>query len=118
MTGKDLENIGLTITISVVALAASFAVVSVRLGEGFAIPVGIIAAVAVAAVLRGPVGKALARRLEGNAPAGVNEELVAQLDDARVRLAELEERLDFAERVLARGRDAARIGTPEGGPQA
>ena len=30
------------------------------------------------------------------------------------RIAELEERVDFAERVLARQRDAERVGTPRG----
>jgi hypothetical protein len=60
-------------------------------------------------VLRGPLGKALARRIEGKAavdPALTEriEELehrLAELDQERVRIAELEERLDFAERMLA-----------------
>ncbi len=45
-------------------------------------------------ILRGPLGKALARRLEGGP---------AQPQDAALerRVAELEERLDFAERLLA-----------------
>ena len=69
-------------------------------------------------VLRGPLGKALARRLEG--PPALPDTSAQQLADLHVRMAdlesqvgrlhELEERLDFAERLLAQGRsDAARI---------
>jgi len=61
-------------------------------------------------ILRGPVGRALARRLEGTSGAAAElaarvEELesrVAELEQDRTRTAELEERLDFAERLLAR----------------
>lgn len=91
-----------------VAGAVSFAVVAVRLGEGFAIPVGIVASIAVAVVLRGPVGKALARRLEG-ASAAPPEEMLQHLDDVRARMGELEERLDFTERVLAQSHDPAKL---------
>ena len=59
--------------------------------------------------LRGPLGKALARRIEGKA--GVDpalteriEELehrLVELEQERARVGELEERLDFAERMLA-----------------
>ncbi len=73
------------------------------LGEGFAIPVGIITAVAAMVVLRGPVGKALGRRLEGGAAQPPSEEVLLELEDLRGRLLELEERMDFSERLLARG---------------
>ena len=78
------------------------------MGEAFAIPAGIVAAIAFAVVLRGPVGKALARRLEGDA-AAPSEEVLQQLDDMRVRLGELEERLDFTERVLAQSQEPAKL---------
>ena len=81
-----------------------------------------IAMLCAAAVLifRGPVGRALGRRLEG--PAGqANEDLVARvteleqrLRDAepdRAALAELVERVDFAERLLAAPRDAGDAST-------
>lgn len=69
-------------------------------------------------VLRGPLGKALARRLEG--PAALLDASAQQLEDLHLRMAELEsqvgrvheleERLDFAERLLAKGRaDPGRI---------
>jgi len=67
-------------------------------------------------ILRGPLGKALARRLEGRAGredvtgaamAGISERL-AELEQRDARVAELEERLDFAERLLAQ-RDLERV---------
>ncbi len=80
-------------------------------------PVFIIALMIVSAaavlILRGPLGKAIARRLEGTAGpeqltgaglAGIAER-VADLEQRDARVAELEERLDFAERLLAQ-RDA------------
>ncbi|HEU5218157.1 MAG TPA: hypothetical protein VFU23_05825 [Gemmatimonadales bacterium] len=65
--------------------------------------------VGVVLVLRGPVGKALARRIEGKVGADPAlaerlEELehrLAELEQERARMGELEERLDFAERMLA-----------------
>ena len=62
-------------------------------------------------ILFGPIGSALARRLggrpdPGEAPAAeveqLSERITAEVDDLRGRLAEVEERLDFAERLLAR----------------
>jgi hypothetical protein len=58
-------------------------------------------------VLRGPLGKALAARISGElpdatGPAELPEELYAELDELRTRVAELEERQDFSERLLAR----------------
>ena len=67
----------------------------------------IIAAVVAVKLLRGPLGHALADRLRGNAPPdpGVLEELEA----VKGRLAEVEERLDFAERLLAQSEQAERL---------
>jgi hypothetical protein len=55
----------------------------------------------------GPIGMALGRRLSGRAdtrtPAELEEmgaQVTAEMDDLRRRLAEVEERLDFAERLL------------------
>jgi predicted HAD superfamily phosphohydrolase len=111
MSSKDIESISMTVLGVVVAAAVSYAVVAVRLGEGFAIPVGIIAAMACAVVLRGPVGQALARRLSGDTSAS-SDEVLQNLDDLRGRLSELEERLDFTERVLARTQESAKLAQP------
>lgn len=54
----------------------------------------------------GPVGMALGRRLSGRAHSNEAEleemsaQVTAEMDDLRRRLAEVEERLDFAERLL------------------
>jgi hypothetical protein len=53
-------------------------------------------------LLRGPVGEALADRLRGGTPARHDGPLMAEVEAMKTRLAEVEERLDFAERLLAR----------------
>lgn len=95
--------------------AAGFAVVAMKLGPGFAVPVGIVAFVSAAGVLRGPLGQALARQIEGTrADVRAVEEatapVLAQLEEIRGRMAELEERVAFAERLLAQRREAERLG--------
>jgi hypothetical protein len=48
-----------------------------------------------------PVGKALADRLRGNPPPAHDPELLAEVDALRQELAELQERVDFTERMLS-----------------
>lgn len=57
-------------------------------------------------VLRGPFGRALAERIAGR-PRGAAEDqeiqdLKAEVDELRHQLGDVQERLDFAERLLAR----------------
>jgi hypothetical protein len=67
--------------------------------------------------LFGPIGSALARRIAGRAPRDpaqgeivrMDERITSEVDELRTRLAEVEERLDFAERLLARGGQADQI---------
>ncbi len=83
---------------------AAYAVMAIRLGPGFAIPVGIIGALSSAAILAGPIGKALAQRMglrNPPAPNEVPEQVLGELDEMRIRMQELEERVDFSERLLA-----------------
>jgi hypothetical protein len=68
------------------------------------------------AALIWPLIKAIARRIEGGtAGAEVQAELetlrerVRQLEEVPTRMAELEERLDFTERVVAQGREPDRL---------
>lgn len=64
-------------------------------------------------VLRGPVGRALAERLSGRRSADEGAaQLQAEVEAMRRRLAEAEERLDFAERLLARSNQADRVSPP------
>jgi hypothetical protein len=72
---------------------------------------------AAVAMLFGPIGSALARRIggrpePGDAHAEIEEmgaRVTAEVDDLRSRLAEVEERLDFAERLLTHGEPANQL---------
>jgi hypothetical protein len=82
---------------------------------------GVAAAVIFFALLRGPVGRAIGKMLEGQSvPDEQLTERIEQLEDRLAELsndqrhvAELEERLDFAERVLAQRSDAGALRAPE-----
>jgi hypothetical protein len=79
-------------------------------------------------VLRGPMGKALAEWIRGwsktdeqwlavqaakhGAVPPAAESVLAEVDELRRRLSEVEERLDFAERLLAKGREGERLAQP------
>ena len=55
-----------------------------------------------------PIGKAIAERIRHSGPTpGPDPELLAEVDSLRHDVAELAERLDFAERLLAAKRDGA-----------
>jgi hypothetical protein len=58
-----------------------------------------------------PIGKAVARRISGGEfepppPVEVPDEVYGELDELRARMLEMEERQDFAERLLAERPDA------------
>lgn len=64
-------------------------------------------------VFRGPVGQAIARRIQGRA-GELELEMITEVHALREQVltleqqvGELEERLDFSERLLARGREPA-----------
>jgi hypothetical protein len=57
-----------------------------------------------------PVGRALAARIRGEVPAAhPDPELRAELEQLRHDVADLQERLDFTERVLSQRPDPARL---------
>jgi len=62
-----------------------------------------------------PVGRAIAERIRGGgaAPAQADPAVYEELDRMRTELTELQERVDFTERLLAKDRERARLG--EGG---
>lgn len=86
---------------------------------GIVITTVITIAIAATVVLRGPLGRSLARAIELGAGGGRSqddearvaqlEQRVADLEAGQAHVAELEERLDFAERLLARSDAAARL---------
>ena len=57
-----------------------------------------------------PIGRALADRLRGHAEPAQDPELLAEVDALRQEVAELHERVDFAERVLMKNQDRQELG--------
>lgn len=73
-------------------------------------------ALAAVMIFKGPLGQAMARRLQGRA-GDVEQELIGEVQALRDQVqaleqhaGELEERLDFAERLLSRGEQPASPG--------
>ncbi|PYO42316.1 MAG: hypothetical protein DMD29_03835 [Gemmatimonadetes bacterium] len=66
-------------------------------------------------VLLGPVGRALGERLSGRKRLDDQElrDLRGEVEDLRHQLGDVQERVDFAERLLAKQRVAQHIGTGE-----
>ena len=60
-------------------------------------------------IFTGPVARALGDRIRGRAGGDADPALLAEVDQLRTRLAEVEERLDFAERLLAQAREADQL---------
>jgi hypothetical protein len=59
-------------------------------------------------ILRGPLGRAFAERIAGrHASDAETQRLRQDVDDVRAELAAVQERLDFAERLLSRGQERA-----------
>ena len=69
--------------------------------------------IAAVAILRGPFGRALAERISGRACPGAEDqdvrELKSEVEELRNQLYEVQERLDFAERLLARQDERAAL---------
>jgi hypothetical protein len=91
--------------------------------------IGLALVIATTLVLSGPVGKALAEWIRGWSKTdeqwmamkaakhgvvlgGESESLLAEVEDLRRRLSEVEERLDFTERLLAKSREGERLPQP------
>jgi hypothetical protein len=60
-----------------------------------------------------PVGRALAERIRGQAGPAQDPELLADVDALRHEVAELHERVDFAERLLAQRQEQGKVGAGE-----
>ncbi|MEE8193834.1 MAG: hypothetical protein V3T74_13900 [Gemmatimonadales bacterium] len=81
----------------------------------FLVPITMFLTIGAVLIFRGPFGKALAERMaKGDrqmspGDAAETEALRADVEDLRWRLGEVEERLDFTERVLARHKDVGKL---------
>ena len=98
------------------------------MNDGFPSPVWLflpIAALTAITIILWPIMRAFAHRLErkGNVDSALRAEVeqlhtrLAEMDSLQSRLLELEERVDFTERLLAQAQQPARLGAPteEGG---
>ncbi len=56
-----------------------------------------------------PVGRAIADRIRRAAPADIEAEVYAELDGLRSDISDLQERVDFAERLLSEQREQGQI---------
>lgn len=91
--------------------------------------IGLALVIGATIVLAGPVGKALGEWIrgwsrtdeqwlaikaakQGVVVGGESERLLAEVEDLKRRLADAEERLDFAERLLAKERHGDRLAPP------
>jgi len=80
-----------------------------------------VVAIIVAGIVFGPLLRAYARRIDGKSG---DAQLAAEVDHLRARVAELElvqdrvaeleERVDFSERLLAQGRESQSVGRNQG----
>lgn len=74
-----------------------------------------IVAIVVTGIVLYPLLRALARRIEHRVSGGMQEELeelrsrIMTLEEQAMRVPELEERIDFAERLLANARESDRL---------
>jgi hypothetical protein len=99
----------------IIAVIAAITTLGVAIGEDFIIPLIVVGGALAAYLSKTEVGRALAHRIRHGPEAVDAPEVYGELDDLRNRVLELEERLDFAERLLAQPKDAERvIGRVEG----
>ena len=113
---SDREWIGTAfvgIGLAGLGLFGALAAAAATLGP-IAVPIWAMALAMIAILVRSPLGKAFADRIADRA--GMVElppELYAELEELRARMVELEERQDFAERVLTKG-ESQPLGEPGG----
>jgi hypothetical protein len=112
---SDREWIGsafVGIGLAGLGLFGALAAASATLGP-IAVPIWAMALAMVAIIVRSPLGKAFAERIADRGVADdLPPELYAELEDLRARMVELEERQDFAERVLTKGDPAQALEGP------
>lgn len=113
---SNIAALAIPATFLGLGLLTAYVALAINLGEGFAIPVGILGIIGGAVAMIGPVGKALAARITRGSEQGLDpgelDEIhgrLQELEQAQARIAELEERVDFTERLLARQKDQERL---------
>ncbi len=82
----------------------------------FLVPITLFLTIGAVLIFRGPMGKAIGERIAGarhEVDRGETDALRAEIEEMRYRMIDLEERLDFAERVISRHKSADEL--PPGG---
>lgn len=75
--------------------------------EDILVPLVIFGGATAVAIAFSPIGRAIAARISARAVvAETDPALLADLDDMRAQLSELQERVDFGERLMSKDRDA------------
>jgi hypothetical protein len=104
---QDLTGLLAVVGIFMVTpLALALMLASSKLGPA-SIPIWLGVAGVAWMISKGAIGEAIAARLRGGA-GELPEETLIELDDLRARVAELEERQDFSERLLAAKNESIR----------
>lgn len=107
MKTQDLTGLLAVVGIFMVTpIALALMLASSKLGPA-SIPIWLGVAGAAWLISKGAIGEAIAMRLRGGA-GDLPEETLIELDDLRARVAELEERQDFSERLLAAKNESIR----------
>ncbi len=80
----------------------------------FLVPISLFLTIGAVAIFRGPLGKAIGERIAGR-PSELEhsaeaDALRGEVEELRWRVTELEERLDFTERVLAQHKEPGKLG--------
>lgn len=104
------------LVMAMVVGVAGFIVGTAIIGKDFAFPAMIVASLLVVFGLRSPLGKALAEGLRSSPEALPDEATLAELDELRAHVLELEERMNFAERLLSQGSSVGQPRELPGGP--
>ena len=65
----------------------------------------------IAAISFSSIGRAIADRIRGRGET-TDPQLLEELDRMRIEMSEIQERLDFAERMISQQKDAPRLGEP------
>lgn len=93
------------IMFGVVPLAGALIVATVKLGPA-SIPIWMSLAGVTWMISKGSIGDAISARLRGDAGAAeLSHDTLAELEDLRTQVAELQERQDFTERLLSQQRE-------------
>lgn len=87
------------------------------MGPEIIVPVTMFGGGALVGISFSPIGRAIARRLGGGKDEAAESQMLAEMDALREELqglrgdmGELQERLDFAERLLAQAREKGQLG--------